>query len=142
NNRYIILNGGYGVFDKKEKKIHYVEEPHYVSEDGKYVYLNGAKGKLEDGIQRIPKIENYLAGTDTYEAEFKISFKKIAKESGFKSAAGVGIAKIVYFNKDYIILGLHYHAPIVGDAGSTNVIIDLQGDKKNPTAYVVDLDWF
>ncbi|MBA4538857.1 hypothetical protein H1Z61_17595, partial [Bacillus aquiflavi] len=62
NNRYIILNGGYGVFDKKEKKIHYVEEPHYVSEDGKYVYLNGAKGKLEDGIQRIQKIENYLAG--------------------------------------------------------------------------------
>ncbi|MBA4538821.1 hypothetical protein H1Z61_17245 [Bacillus aquiflavi] len=130
------------VYDRKDKQLKEIGEEDYLSEDGKYVYLNGAKGKLEDGIQRIQKIENYLAGNDTYEAEFKISFKKIAKEAGIKSAAGVGIAKIVYFNKDYIILGLHYHAPIVGDAGSTNVIIDLQGDKKNPTAYVVDLDWF
>ncbi|UAC49679.1 hypothetical protein K6959_07745 [Bacillus aquiflavi] len=130
------------VYDRKDKQLKEIGEEDYLSEDGKYVYINGLEDPLSDGVQRIQTIENYMAGNDTYEAEFKISFKKIAKEAGIKSAAGVGIAKIVYFNKDYIILGLHYHAPIVGDAGSTNVIIDLQGDKKNPTAYVVDLDWF
>ncbi|UAC49374.1 hypothetical protein K6959_05870 [Bacillus aquiflavi] len=84
------------VYDRKDKQLKEIGEEDYLSEDGKYVYLNGAKGKLEDGIQRIQKIENYLAGNDTYEAEFKISFKKIAKEAGIKSAAGVGIAKKLF----------------------------------------------
>ncbi|MBA4536754.1 hypothetical protein H1Z61_06230 [Bacillus aquiflavi] len=130
------------VYDRKDKQLKEIGEEDYLSEDGKYVYINGLEDPLSDGIQRIQTIENYMAGNDAYEAEFKISFKKIAKESGFKSAAGVKHAHILYFNKDFIILSLSYHAPIVGNAGSTNVIIDLQGDKKNPTAYVVDLDWF
>ncbi|UAC49684.1 hypothetical protein K6959_07770 [Bacillus aquiflavi] len=104
------------------------------------MYLNGAKRKLEDGVQRIQTIENYMAGNDTYEAEFKISFKKIAKKGDIKGAVDVGIAKIVYFNKDYVVLNLNYYAAIAGDAGSTNVMIDLQKEKKNPTAYIVELD--
>ncbi|UAC49371.1 hypothetical protein K6959_05855 [Bacillus aquiflavi] len=42
----------------------------------KYVYINGLEDPLSDGIQRIQTIENYMAGNDAYEAEFKIFLKK------------------------------------------------------------------
>ncbi|MFJ5621624.1 hypothetical protein ACIQD3_02620 [Peribacillus loiseleuriae] len=37
-----------------------------------------------------------------------------------------------------IVLGLNYTGIVEGTAGYTNVIVDLQ-DKKEPTAYLVDL---
>ncbi|WP_210470955.1 hypothetical protein [Sporosarcina sp. 6E9] len=51
----------------------------------------------------------------------------------------MGIVKINYFNKDYIVLSIKFDGIIVGEAGFTNVIIDLQDDKDNPTAYLVDM---
>ena len=121
-----------------DNEVIHLGEDDYRSEDLGYVYINGAKDKLLDGDQQIKTIENYMVGNDIYESEFKISFKKIAKEAGLKTS-GVSIAKIVYFNEDYVVLALNYKAFIVGDAGYTNVIIDLQKDKNNPTVYVVDL---
>lgn len=137
--RFLKLFNSYEVFDMKAGKTRNVDDNDYLSKDGKYVYLNGKEDPLSDGPQQIQTIENYMEGNDTYEAAFNISFKKIAKELKFK-ADGVGVAKIVYFNEDFVVLSLNYNAPIVGDAGSTNVIIDLQDDKDNPTAHLIDLD--
>ena len=136
--KFVPAIGGYGIFDVEKNKIVQVEEPDYQSKDGKYVYLNGAEDKLLDGNQKIQTIDNYMDGNDIYEAEFKISFNKIAKKLDFKTS-GVGISDIVYFNEDFVVLRLKYNGIIVGDAGATNVIIDLQGDPNNPTAYLVDL---
>ena len=137
--KFVPAVGGYGIFDLEKNKIVQVEEPDLLSKDGKYVYLNGAEDKLSDGNQKIQTIGDYMEGNDTFEAEFKISFKKIAKEAGIKMH-GISIANIVYFNEDYVVLSLNYKGFIVGEAGFTNVIIDLQADKNNLTANVVDLD--
>ncbi|MDY0405167.1 hypothetical protein P5G51_006905 [Virgibacillus sp. 179-BFC.A HS] len=132
-----IRHGQYSIYDSKSNKLISIEKQDYLSKDGKYVYLGGNQGELEDGIQRIQTIENYLAGNDNYEREFKLSFKKIAKELKLKTS-GISTATINYFNKDFVVLHLNYNGVLVGTAGATNVIVDLQ-DKDNPTAYIVDL---
>ncbi|MDY0404677.1 hypothetical protein P5G51_004020 [Virgibacillus sp. 179-BFC.A HS] len=126
------------VFDSKAKQLKEINKADYLSEDGKYVYINGNKNPLPDGKQQIQTIENYMAGNDKYERTFEISFKKIAKELDLKSAKDTGIAKIVYFNKNLVVLMLQYNAPIAGKAGKTNVIVDLK-NKEKPIAYLVDL---
>ena len=135
---YLEIFEGYEVLNTETNKVIRIEKPDYLSKDGKYIYLNGKEEKISDGNQQIQTIENYMEGNEVYESEFKISYKKIAKEAGLKTS-GVSIAKIVYSNEDYVVLALNYKAFIVGDAGYTNVIIDLQKDKDNPTVYVVDL---
>lgn len=137
--RYLYEPGVKRIIDSEKRKIRFVEDADYLSKDGKYVYLNGAEKEISDGKQKIQKINNYMEGNDIYESEFKISFKKIAKEAGIKMH-GISIAKVVYFNEDYVVLSLNYKGFIVGEAGFTNVIIDLQEDKNNPPAYIVDLD--
>ena len=137
--RYLYELDSERIIDSEKRIIRFVEDTDYLSKDGKYVYLNGAEDKLLDGNQKIQTIDNYMDGSEIYESEFKINFKKIAKKAGIKMH-GVSIAKVVYFNEDYVVLALNYKGFIVGDAGYTNVIIDLQEDKNNPIAYVVDLD--
>ncbi|MED4533252.1 hypothetical protein [Metabacillus fastidiosus] len=127
------------IVDMKTKKIVEIKKEDYLSNDGRYVYINGRQDKLEDGIQKIQRIENYAAGNEVYETEFKLDYKEIAKELDLV-VSGIGIANINYFNKDYVILNLNYNAKFVGTAGGTNVIIDLQKSKENPVFYLVDLE--
>ncbi|MEC2075132.1 hypothetical protein [Metabacillus fastidiosus] len=137
NNRYIQLYLD-TIIDTKQKQVVTIKKEDYLSNDGRYVYINGRQDKLEDGIQKIQRIENYAAGNEIYEAEFKLDYKEIAKELDLV-ISGIGIADINYFNKDYVILNLNYNAKFVGTAGGTNVIIDLQKNKENPVFYLVDL---
>lgn len=139
NGDYKLLFNGVDVLNTVTNKVTRIKKDDYLSNDGKYVYLDGDKKEIDDGEQRIQALENYIKGNDKYEAEFKISFEKIAKELGLKTS-GIGRAKTNYFNEDYIVLRLKYNGVVVGDAGSTNVIIDLQEDKRNPKAYLADLD--
>ncbi|MGG3804199.1 hypothetical protein [Metabacillus fastidiosus] len=126
------------ILDLEENQIIEIKESDYLSNDGKYVYINGAKDKLEDGIQKIQTIENYAAGNDLYETEFMLDYEKIAKELEFVTS-GIGLADINYFNEKYVVLSLTYNGKVVGEAGFTNVIIDLQNDKTSPIFYLVDL---
>ncbi|MED4401921.1 hypothetical protein ABET41_20075 [Metabacillus fastidiosus] len=126
------------ILDLEENQIIEIKESDYLSNDGKYIYINGAKDKLEDGIQKIQTIENYAAGNDVYETEFMLDYEKIAKELEFVTS-GIGLADINYFNEKYVVLSLTYNGKVVGEAGFTNVIIDLQNDKTSPIFYLVDL---
>lgn len=139
NERYLKSVSSYGILDTKEKEVKTVDESDYLSKDGKYVYINGNQRKLEDGVQKIQSIDNYFADNED-ELEFEISFKKIAKEMGI-TTSGASTANIYYFNENFIVLGINYKGLPVGDVGYTNVLIDLKSDKKNPTAYIVNLDW-
>ncbi|MEC1021066.1 hypothetical protein [Bacillus paralicheniformis] len=138
---YRKLFGKY-IFEKKTNKVRKIKDTDILSKDGKYVYINGAKEKetnvMADGIQQIQTVDDYLKGNDKYEAQFKIDFKQIAKEMDF-NAGDARIANIHYFNKDYVVLYISYHGKPIGTAGSVNVLIDLQKNKQQPTAYLVDL---
>ncbi|MED4460943.1 hypothetical protein [Metabacillus fastidiosus] len=127
------------IVDMKIKKIVEIKKEDYLSNDGRYVYINGRQDKLEDGIQKIQRIENYAAGNEIYETEFKLDYKEIAKELDLV-ISGIGIAEINYFNKDYVVLNLEYNGKFVGTGGGTNVIIDLQENKKTPAFYLVNLE--
>lgn len=130
------------IFEKKTNKVREIKDTDILSEDGKYVYINGAKEKetnvMPDGIQQIQTVDNYLKGNEKYEAQFKLDFKHIAKEMEFK-AGSVRIADIHYFNENYAVLRISYNGIPIGKAGSVNVLIDLQKNKQQPTAYLVDL---
>ncbi|WP_229078698.1 hypothetical protein [Bacillus paralicheniformis] len=130
------------IFDEEKNKVRIIKNIDILSEDRKYVYINGAKEKetnvIPDGIQQIQTVDNYLKGNEKYEAQFKLDFKQIAKEMEFK-AGSVRIADIHYFNENYAVLRISYNGIPIGKAGSVNVLIDLQKNKKQPTAYLVDL---
>jgi len=138
---YLKLFDNY-IFEKETNKVRKIKDTDILSEDGKYVYINGAKQEenfiISDGIQHIQTVDNYLKGNKKYEAQFKLDYKSISNELGFKTP-GVSSASIHYFNEDYVVLNLSYHGVMVGTAGSVNVLLDLQKNKKQPTAYLVDL---
>ncbi|MEC3608183.1 hypothetical protein P9126_14415 [Bacillus glycinifermentans] len=66
------------ILDKRTNRLIDINKDDYLSEDGKYVYINGAKEKetnvMPDGIQQIQTVDNYLKGNEKYEAQFKIDF--------------------------------------------------------------------
>ncbi|NPC94651.1 hypothetical protein HOO54_21080 [Bacillus sp. WMMC1349] len=134
--RYIFLSNFF-ILDKKTNQLKEIKKGDYLSEDGKYVYLNGDKEEIQDGVQKIQTVDNYLKGNDEYEAQFKLDFENIAEEMDFKSS-GTSIAQTCYFNENYVVLRISYNGMIVGTAGAVNVLIDLK-NKKQPTAYLVDL---
>lgn len=130
------------ILDETTNTITEIKEHDLLSEDGQFVYLNSYVGEipgenLSDGVQRIQTIENYAKGNDIYEAQFTLDYDAISKQLNFETNK-IGIARITYFNKDYVVLSLLYKGKVIGDGGSTNVIVDLQ-DKKKPIAYLVDL---
>ncbi|MEC2075124.1 hypothetical protein [Metabacillus fastidiosus] len=135
--RYAFLYGR-TIIDTKTKKIVQIKAEDYLSNDGRYVYINGGKDDLPADVQKIQMIDNYLAGNEVYEIEYPLDYKEIAKELDFVTS-GIGSAEINYFNENYIVLELRYNGKFVGTAGATNVIVDFQEDKENPTFYLVDL---
>ncbi|MEI3604357.1 hypothetical protein SPD48_01515 [Pseudogracilibacillus sp. SE30717A] len=128
----------YKIIDTKTHEVFKVESEHSFSKDYKYIYLNGRDNPLEEGVQRVQRIEDYVEGNDQYYAEFKLNYEEISDELDFNSV-GIGSANTVYFNEDLIVIHLEFDAAITGTAGSTNVIIDLQKNKDNPIFYLVDL---
>ncbi|MDA7025203.1 hypothetical protein PJ311_01110 [Bacillus sp. CLL-7-23] len=130
------------ILEKKTNKVRKIKKSDYLSVDGKYVYINGRKEKekdvMPDGIQKIQTMDNYFKGTDKYEAQFKIDYENIADEVDIKSDVA-GLAHISYFNENFVVLRVKYNGMFVGTAGSVNVLIDLQKNKNQPTAYLVDL---
>ncbi|WP_253907725.1 hypothetical protein [Bacillus sp. WMMC1349] len=135
---YLKLFDNY-ILEKKTNKVRKIKDTDYLSVDGKYVYINGKKADISEGVQKIQTVDNYLKGNDKYEAQFKLDFENISEEMDFK-ASGISIADISYFNENFVVLSLTYNGIIVGTAGSVNVLIDLQRSKKQPTAYLVDLN--
>ena len=113
-----------------------IESEHVLSEDHQFVYLNG--NQIKDGNQRIQKTSEFLDKSDDYYIEFHLDTDEIADEMDFDSV-GINQASVVYFNRDFVILSLSYDSAITGTAGSTNVIVDFQEDRENPSFYLVDL---
>jgi len=128
----------YKVIHTKTHEVFKVENQHFLSKDCKYIYLNGEDTPLDEGVQQIQRVEDYVKGNDRYYAEFELNYEEISNKLDYKSV-GIGLANIVYFNEDFVVLHLEFDAAITGTAGSTNVIIDLQEDRENPTYYLVDL---
>lgn len=133
--RYLLLFD-HMIVDQKTNQLIDIKKDDYLSNDGKYVYVNGSKDKLADGTQRIQTIEDYAEGKEKYDKQFDIDYQAIAKELGLKEN-GPSIAKVNYFGEDFVVLSLNYRGKLVGSAGFTNVMIDLS--KKDNTANLVDL---
>lgn len=134
-----ILHDHYGVLDTNDQTITTVAETDLQSTDEWFVYLEGNEEPIQEGVQQIQRIEDYVAGNDEYVATFDLNFKQISDALELDSVNDVSIGKIIYFNEDYVVLFLEFKAAITGEAGSTNVIVDFQGDRQNPKMYLVDL---
>ena len=134
---YKSIFNNVSILDVTTNKITEIKDNDLLSEDGKFVYLNGAAEELSEGEQRIQTIENYAKGNDIYEEQFNIDFDRISERMDFETNK-ISIAKTNYFNEDYIILHLLYRGKTIGEGGGTNVIVDLQ-NKQKPTAYLVNL---
>ncbi|GIO24153.1 hypothetical protein [Oceanobacillus sp. J11TS1] len=128
----------YQVINTKTNELFITKDDDVFSEDYKYVYINGKTEPIKEGTQKIQKVEDYISGNKEINAEFELNYDEIDKELNLESA-GIRLADIAYFNENCIILSLEFAEAITGSAGSTNVIIDLQEDKNNPTYYLVDL---
>ncbi|MBO1001781.1 hypothetical protein ACFSKI_10825 [Pseudogracilibacillus auburnensis] len=137
--RYMKAANSFGIADTVENELKAISESDYLSKDNQYVYLDGNENPLAEDKQRIQKIEDYLAENDEYIVEFDLNFKQIADVLDLNSVNDVSIGKVNYFNEDIIVLFLEFKAAITGTAGSTNVIVDFQENRENPTFYLVDL---
>ncbi|NPC94624.1 hypothetical protein HOO54_20940 [Bacillus sp. WMMC1349] len=128
--------------EKKTNKVRKIKDTDYLSVDGKYVYINGRKEEekdvMPDGVQKIQTVDNYFKGNHKYKAEFKLDFGNIADKMDINSDTA-DMADIRYFNENFVVLSVYYNGMFVGTAGSFNVLIDLQKNKNQPTAYLVDL---
>ncbi|MGG3797570.1 hypothetical protein [Metabacillus fastidiosus] len=136
NYRAIFNNNA--ILNVQRNKTIEIKETDLLSKDGKYVYINGDSEELSSGVQKIQSVENYVKQKEIYETEFNLDFNEIAEILKLKTS-GISIAKVNYFNEDFIVLRLLYKGKGVGLAGATNAIIDLQNSKDNPTVYLIDL---
>lgn len=127
---------GNKIIDNKLNKIIDIKKDDLLSKDGKYVYINGNNKDLSGGIQEIQTIKNYAEGNDTSDINFDLDLAEIAKRLDLDTSGNASV-EVNYFNEDYIVLRLNYKGEFVGTAGATNLIIDLQHDKK--IYYLVDL---
>ncbi|MCY8215555.1 hypothetical protein MOD91_07510 [Bacillus haynesii] len=125
------------IFEKKTNLVRKISKDDYLSEDGKYVYLNGAEDKdiMSEGVQRIQTVENYLKRNHKDEVQFNLDFEKAFDGAGLK-VKKVNSAEIKYFNKNYVAIQFSYDFIWYG-SGYIDMLIDLQ-DKKHPTAYLID----
>ncbi len=129
------------ILDIEKSKIITIPENDLLSKDGKYVLLDGQDQILsEEQPLVIQKTEDYIAEDDKIYATFEIDYKTIAEQLDFKSDGAVSMGKVIYFNEDIVVLFINFKAPVAGQAGQTNVIIDFSADKDDPTYYVEDLD--
>ncbi|MED2942271.1 hypothetical protein P4282_07165 [Bacillus swezeyi] len=125
------------IFEKKTNQVRKISDDDYLSEDGKYVYLNGAEDKavMSEGVQHIQTVENYLKGNNKDEAQFNLDFEEAFDGADLK-VKKVDSAKIKYFNENYVAIHFSYDFIWFG-SGYIDMLIDLQ-DKKQPTAYLID----
>ena len=112
-----------------------------LSPDGQYVYLDGWKDDLPDGVQCIQRTANYLTGSNHCAKEFLIDYDEIADNLDLASP-GIGISHLYYFDGNMVIFSLQYHGYVVGTAGSTNAFVDLTKGGAHPPVYLADLDLF
>ena len=139
DNRYLKAVDSHTIIDLQEKKLIEIDEADYVSNDFSYVYIGGNADPINEGNQQIQKIEDYLSGNEEYVMEFDLDFKEIDDELDLNSTNSVSPGRVVYLTEDFLVLYLNFKGAITGKAGSTNVIVDFQEDRENPTFYLVDL---
>lgn len=147
SNTYLKSFNKQQLINTNSKQLITIDPADYLSEDGKYVYLNGSNKVnsdeiLEEGTQYIKTLENYLRDDDEYVFTFELNYKDILKASevgGFGTKFSDHSRGIVYFKDELIVLHASYDAAFLGVAGDTNIVIDFSKNKENPTVYVVEL---
>lgn len=128
------------IWDADTGELYRINDDDYLSDDGKFVYLGGKVDPLSEGKQRIQAVTDYVQENEEDYAQFSLDFKPLSEFLEEKSSGKVTIAKVVYFAEDYAVIYANFAGPYIGNAGATNIIVDLQEDKNNPTFYVVDLN--
>ncbi|MDA7025204.1 hypothetical protein PJ311_01115 [Bacillus sp. CLL-7-23] len=123
------------IYEKQANKVTEIKKADDLSRDGKYVYLNGKKNPLRNGVQQIQAVDHYLKGDHQYVAQFRIDFKKIGDKADCTDA--VESAEIDYFNENYVVIDIEYEGGFLSASGGrASAYIDLQQSKKQPTAYL------
>ena len=128
------------IWDADTGELYRINDDDYLSDDGKFVYLGGKVDPLSEGKQRIQAVTDYVQENEEDYAQFSLDFKPLSELLEEKSSGNVTTAKVVYFAEDYAVIYANFAGPYIGNAGATNIIVDLQEDKNNPTFYVVDLN--
>jgi len=127
-------------YDDNDQEILTIDSDDVISEDRKYVYLDGDTDKIESGKQYIQKTEDYFAGNDTYET-FEIDLEEIYEALEEEKLNGkIRETWIRYFKQDFISLAVSYKQDIDDKEDSkivnTYVFIDRQENKEHPHFYL------
>ena len=128
------------IWDTETGELYQINDEDFLSNDGKFVYLAGNEDPLLEGEQRIQTVSDYVQENEEDYAQFSLDFKPLSELLEEKSSGNVTTAKVVYLAEDYVVIYANFAGPYIGNAGATNIIVDLQEDKNNPTFYVVDLN--
>lgn len=108
------------------------------------MYLSGVdqtnyKEGLAEGKQYIQRLENYIAGNDSYHVSFDLNYNAI-RQAWDLGGVGTKVSdthrNIVYFDHDLVMISVSYRAPFFGTAGDVNVIFDFHEDEENPQIYI------
>lgn len=109
-----------------------------LSDRGDYSYSHGSSSSFSKGQQIIQRTGDAIEESDNFYAKFRLSYRNIVYKSDWP-IFGSSEGRIVYFSEDMVLLRLNYEAKFPKRTYRTNVIIDLQEDKQNPSMYLIDL---
>lgn len=136
-----LLSPDHTFIDPSNHHVYEIAKEDLLSDDYEYVYIDGGldfNENISSGAQRIQRIDDYIAGNKIYAREFDMNIKSIGKKAGFKTS-GASISNVKYVGKDFILFYVNYKGSIVGNAGSTNVIVDFSEGEADPNIHIVDL---
>src|SRR5699024_2320157 len=133
---YEILSNNYEsfIFNKQQEKIIDLHSGDELSQDGKWVYINGESPK--EGTQQFQKTEDYLTNQGEITKEIVIDGRASAKIAKLKRAVELTDIKLIYFREGFLVYSLIYSTENDYDE-RTNILIDL--NQENPTPYLFRL---
>ncbi|RCK13077.1 hypothetical protein DT075_03335 [Bacillus licheniformis] len=94
--RYLLLFFDDMILDKRTNQLIDIKKDDYLSKDGKYVYINGAKEQetnvMPDGIQQIQTVDNYLKGAVNSKC-FSVVIQDFSMKDRINSTIGLFITQ-------------------------------------------------
>lgn len=103
------------IIDLENERFLTIDEKDKQSDDGKYVYLDGEtynREPLQEGIQKIQTIDQYLSGSDEYYTTFDLNFIHMLRASDIPSlgfTTSEVFRDVVYFQDEFVIVRVSYN---------------------------------
>lgn len=123
------------IYDNDEKEIVDIEYKDLLSEDGRFVYIDGNQDDVGFGKQEIQTIDDYLKGSNTNDRSFNLSSKVVTRKMNFSNLAHMNDLKIAYFTEDFIFYEFSLGV-FLSKSDQTHLIVEFEDNDPDPTVYI------